>query len=94
MQFINFAMLLGLLAVAIPIISILLYTAYDFHKNILRRSAMMELAAAFNYACFVSGSILVYLYLSKDAWKFSRICQRFGWAAWYAPFEAREGGAA
>lgn len=59
-------------AVAIPIISILLYTAYDFHKNILRRSAMMELAAAFNYACFVSGSILVYLYLSKDAWKFSR----------------------
>ena len=50
-------------AVAIPIISILLYTAYDFHKNILRRSAMMELAAAFNYACFVSGSIRVYLYL-------------------------------
>ena len=55
---------------------------------------MMELAAAFNYACFVSGSILVYLYLSKDAWKFSRICQRFGWSAWRHPFVMREGRAA
>jgi len=27
-----------------------------------------------------------------DAWKFARICQRFGWAAWYAPFAEREKG--
>ena len=25
-----------------------------------------------------------------DAWKFARICQRFGWAAWIAPYEARK----
>ena len=25
-----------------------------------------------------------------DAVKFARICQRFGWAAWYAPFEERD----
>lgn len=25
-----------------------------------------------------------------DAWKFSHVCQRFGWAAWYAPFAARQ----
>lgn len=23
-----------------------------------------------------------------DAWRFARVCQRFGWAAWLAPFEA------
>ena len=26
-----------------------------------------------------------------DAWKFSRICQRFGWSAWRHPFVMREG---
>lgn len=25
-----------------------------------------------------------------NAWKFARICQRFGWAAWMAPYSARE----
>ena len=25
-----------------------------------------------------------------DAWKFARICQRFGWTAWYAPFADRQ----
>ena len=29
-----------------------------------------------------------------DAWKFSRICQRFGWSAWRHPFVMREGRAA
>ena len=30
-----------------------------------------------------------------DAVKFARVCQRFGWSAWRAPYEAREiGGAA
>ena len=30
-----------------------------------------------------------------DAVKFARVCQRFGWSAWCAPYEARqEGGAA
>ena len=24
------------------------------------------------------------------AWKFARICQRFGWAEWMAPFDARQ----
>lgn len=24
------------------------------------------------------------------SWKFARICQRFGWAAWMAPFDARQ----
>ena len=27
-----------------------------------------------------------------DAWKFARICQRFGWNAWRAPYEARKEG--
>ena len=27
-----------------------------------------------------------------DAWKFARICQRFGWSAWSAPYEARQKG--
>ena len=27
-------------------------------------------------------------------WKFARICQRFGWAAWMAPFDARQVAAA
>lgn len=25
-----------------------------------------------------------------DAWKFARICQRFGWAAWIAPYEEQK----
>ena len=25
-----------------------------------------------------------------DAAKFARVCQRFGWAAWMAPFEERD----
>ena len=25
-----------------------------------------------------------------QAWKFARICQRFGWAAWMAPFTAKD----
>lgn len=28
-----------------------------------------------------------------NAWKFSRICQRFGWSAWMAPFAEREAAA-
>lgn len=24
------------------------------------------------------------------AWKFARLCQRFGWAAWMAPFDAKQ----
>ena len=27
-----------------------------------------------------------------DAVKFARVCQRFGWSAWRAPYEARQGG--
>ena len=27
-----------------------------------------------------------------DAVKFARVCQRFGWSAWRAPYEAREKG--
>ena len=29
-----------------------------------------------------------------DAVKFARVCQRFGWSAWRAPYEAREKGGA
>lgn len=29
-----------------------------------------------------------------DAFKFARVCQRFGWSAWRAPYEAREKGGA
>ena len=29
-----------------------------------------------------------------DAWKFARLCQRFGWGAWRSPFVMREGRAA
>ena len=29
-----------------------------------------------------------------DAVKFARVCQRFGWSAWRAPYEARQKGGA
>ena len=29
-----------------------------------------------------------------DAFKFARICQRFGWSAFLAPYESRESGGA
>ena len=59
-------------AVAIPIVALILYVAYDFHKKILQRKLLMELACCFQYVSCVCGGVLIYLYLSKDAWKFSR----------------------
>ena len=59
-------------AVAIPIVALILYVVYDFHKKILQRKLLMELACCFQYVSCVCGGVLIYLYLSKDAWKFSR----------------------
>ena len=59
-------------AVAIPVVALILYVAYDFHRKILHRKLLMELACCIQYVSCVCGGVLIYLYLSKDAWKFSR----------------------
>lgn len=59
-------------AIAIPVIAVILYIAYDFHRKILYRSFLREVVCVVQYVSFLCGGILIYLYLSKDAWKFSR----------------------
>jgi len=42
-------------------------------------------------ACALYGLFRPRRYLVMlDAWKFARVCQRFGWSAWRAPYEARQ----
>ncbi len=59
-------------ALAIPVIALLLFIAYDFYKKVLHRSFVMELFSSLQYMLFLSGGILIYLYLAKESYWFSR----------------------
>ena len=62
--------------------------AFDMSNARFRRNGCKVACAAFGWWRPRRYKVML------DAVKFARVCQRFGWSAWRAPYEAREKGGA
>ena len=59
-------------AYAIPIICTFMFAVHNFYKSILSRDSVTEFIECTKYMFFHAAGILIYLYISKESFRFSR----------------------